>query len=143
MKHKTIHIEKTFDTSIENVWKAITDKELMKKWYFDIPDFKLEVGCKFQFEGQKDGVKYLHLCEILEMIPLKKLMYSWKYKNYKGITFLTFGLIQKNEKTILKLTHKGLETIAKENPDFAPENFIQGWNYIINESLSNFLKTEF
>jgi uncharacterized protein YndB with AHSA1/START domain len=36
---------------ISKVWKTITDKDDMKKWYFDIAEFKPEVGFEFQFEG--------------------------------------------------------------------------------------------
>jgi len=44
-------IEKTFNAPVQKVWKAITSKEEMKQWYFDIPDFKPEVGFEFQFTG--------------------------------------------------------------------------------------------
>ena len=29
------------------VWKAITDKNEMKQWYFDLAEFKPEVGFEF------------------------------------------------------------------------------------------------
>lgn len=49
-----VTIDKVFDTSKENVWQALTDKEVMKIWYFDIPRFNLEVGADFSFyEGEK------------------------------------------------------------------------------------------
>lgn len=44
-------------------------------------DFKPEVGHKFQFRTKPkiklgfDGIVY---CQVLELIPLKKLSYSWK-----------------------------------------------------------------
>lgn len=56
-------IEQTFDSPIEQVWKAITDSEQMKQWYFDIAEFKPEVGFLFQFEGGDDCKKYIHLCK--------------------------------------------------------------------------------
>jgi uncharacterized protein YndB with AHSA1/START domain len=54
MKSKPLVIEQEFRAPVELLWRAITDKELMKKWYFDIPDFKLELGTKFHFEGSAE-----------------------------------------------------------------------------------------
>lgn len=72
------------------------------------------------------GVQYLHLCEITEVVPEKKLTYSWRYNGYEGNSFVTFELFEQESKTLLILTHKGLETFPKENKDFAMENFEKG-----------------
>ena len=61
------------------VWKAITDKEDMKQWYFTIEEFRPEAGFEFEFSGKgQKGESYLHLCRITEVIPLKKLQYTWR-----------------------------------------------------------------
>lgn len=134
-------IERTFDATAENVWRAITEKELMKQWYFDLPEFKAEVGFRFQFTGGKKPEKqYLHLCEITEVIPGKKLKHSWRYDGYEGNSFVTFELFADGDRTKLKLTHEGLETFPMSNPDFAKENFIAGWTSIIGTSLKEFLE---
>ncbi|MEM7380510.1 MAG: SRPBCC domain-containing protein [Bacteroidota bacterium] len=138
MENKPLIIEQDYDAPIELVWRAITEKELMEKWYFDISDFKAEVGCKFHFEGGKDDKCYVHLCEVLEVIPLKKLKYSWRYEGYEGISFVTFELFSLGAKTKLKLIHEGIETF--KNPDFIRENFVGGWNYLIHESLKAYLE---
>lgn len=41
--------ERAFDAPVAIVWKAQTDKNEMKKWYFDLEDFKPEKGFKFEF----------------------------------------------------------------------------------------------
>jgi uncharacterized protein YndB with AHSA1/START domain len=132
-------IERTYSASSERVWKAITDKAQMKEWYFDLKEFKAEVGFKFQFEGGPDDRVYVHLCEITEVIPLKKLTYSWRYQGYGGISFVTFELFPEGEKTKLKLTHAGLETFPSDNPDLKKENFAAGWTDIIGRSLAEYL----
>ena len=137
-----IVIEKTFNAPIEKVWKAITDKDEMKKWYFDFADFKPEVGFTFQFTGQgKEGENYLHLCKITEVIPQQKLTHSWRYDGYDGNSFVTFELFNEGDKTKLRLTHKDLETFP-EQPAFAKENFVEGWNYIVGKSLKEYLEGE-
>ena len=134
-------MERTFNAPVKDVWRAITEKDLMKQWYFDLPEFKAEVGFRFQFTGGPGPEKqYLHICEITEVIPEKKLKHSWRYDGYEGTSFLSFELLAEGKKTRLKLTHEGLETFPASNPDFAKENFSEGWNAIINVSLRDFLE---
>lgn len=141
MTHEPFVIERTYNSLIETVWKAISDKDEMKKWYFDLPDFKPEVGFEFQFIASDDqSKKYLHLCKVTEVIAVKKLTYSWRYDGYEGNSFVSFELFEEGNKTRLKLTHAGLETFPASNPDFAKENFVAGWTHIIGTSLKDFLE---
>jgi uncharacterized protein YndB with AHSA1/START domain len=101
-------IERTFDAPVEKLWQAITDKDAMKKWYFDLKEFKPELGFEFQFSGEgKEGEQYLHLCKITEVIPLKKLTHTWCYDKYEGASYLTFEFFAEENKTRLRLTHAG------------------------------------
>lgn len=140
MSTKPFVIERTFNAPVEKVWKAITDRDQMKQWYFDLKEFKPEVGFEFQFEGGKDDRIYLHRCTITEVIEGKKLTYSWRYEGFAGISFVTFELFDEGSSTRLKLTHVGLETFPANNPDFAKENFAEGWTYIIGTSLPGFIE---
>lgn len=141
MNNQPFIIERTFNASAEKVWKAITDKNQMKLWYFDLAEFKPEVGFEFRFSGGPSPEKqYLHLCKITENIPGKKLTYSWRYDGYTGISFVTFEIFAEREKTRVKLTHAGLDTFSKDEPDFAKENFEKGWTDIIARSLKEFLE---
>lgn len=134
-------IERTYNATADVVWQALTDNAKMKQWYFDIELFKPETGFEFQFAGENDGKKYLHLCKVTEVITGKKLAYSWKYKDYPGMSFVTFELFAEGNKTKLKLTHSGLETFASDNPDFAKESFAGGWTQIIGTNLKDFVET--
>jgi uncharacterized protein YndB with AHSA1/START domain len=140
LKLEPFVIERIYDAPVPRVWKAITDKDEMKQWYFDLAEFRPEIGFEFQFLAGKDDVKYLHLCKITEVIPQKKLTYSWRYDGYAGISYVTFELSSEGNKTRLKLTHTGLESFPEENPDFAKENFAGGWNQIIGTSLKEFVE---
>ena len=140
MSSEPFVIERTFDAPIAMVWKAITDRDEMKQWYFDLAEFKPVKGFEFQFEGGPDERKYLHLCKIIEVIPEKKLSYSWRYEGYVGNSVVTFELFSEGDKTRLKLTHEGLETFPTNNPDFGKSNFAEGWTYIVGTSLKDFLE---
>jgi uncharacterized protein YndB with AHSA1/START domain len=138
-KEEPIIVERTFNAPVEKVWKAITDKEEMKKWYFDLPDFKPQVGLEFQFLAGDEKKKWLHLCKITEVIPNKKIAYTWSYDGYDGNTFVTFELFPEGEKTRLRLTHYGIEIFPADVPELKKENFAAGWTEIIGTSLKNFL----
>lgn len=134
-------IERIYNAPISKVWKALTDTDEMKQWSFDLSEFKPVVGFEFQFYGEgKTGEKFLHLCKIIEVVKNKKLKHSWRYDGYEGNSVVTFELFEEGDKTKLKLTHEGLETFPANNPDFAKENFAEGWTYIIVESLAGYLE---
>ena len=131
MKAEPFVIERTFNAPASKVWQAITDKEKMKQWYFDLAEFKPEVGFEFHFYGGTEEKRYLHLCKVTEVISGKKLTHSWRYDGYEGNSFVTWELFEEGDKTRVKLTHAGLETFPESNPDFAAKNFIAGWTEIV------------
>jgi len=64
----------------ESVWEYLTNAELMELWLMK-NDFQPIVGHEFQFRVNPvpsldfDGIVY---CEVLEIVPFKKLSYTWK-----------------------------------------------------------------
>lgn len=140
MATKPFEIERIYNAPAERVWKAITDKNQMKEWYFDIAEFKPEVGFEFTFTGGSEDKMYVHLCKVIEVIPNKKLKHSWKYKDYEGMSYVTWELFDEGDKTRVKLTHEGLETFPQDQKDFASTSFAQGWTHILGTSLKNYLE---
>ena len=136
---EAVVIERTFNAPIARVWKALTDVEDMRRWYFDLKEFKPEVGFEFEFTVEHEGFKYSHLCRIAEVVPQKKLAYTWRYKGYEGDSLVTFELLADGDKTRLKLTHVGLETFPKL-PAFARKKFEAGWTEIIGSELKQFVE---
>ena len=136
-----IVVERVFSTSADALWRALTDKDEMKQWYFDLPEFKAEPGFKFTFAGGPSPERqYVHLCEVKEVVPREKLSYSWRYEGYVGDSLVSFELVPQGEKTLLRLTHSGLHTFPSDNPDLAKHNFEAGWDGIINQSLLGYLE---
>ncbi len=142
MNSEPIVVERTYNAHIEKVWNAISNKNQMKHWYFDLAEFKPEVGFEFTFEGGPPERSYLHLCEVTEVIEGRKLQYNWKYDGYGGISHVTFELFPEGDMTRLKLTHDGLESFPKENPDLAKENFVKGWDEITGTNLKDYLENK-
>lgn len=142
-KFQPIVKEKLLNASVERVWRAITDKDQMKKWYFDLEAFEPVPGFEFSFAGQgHKGEKYIHHCKILEVIPFKKLQHTWTYENYDGESIVTFDLSEEGDKVRIKLTHTGLHTFPADNPDFARDSFNGGWTELITVLLPKFLESE-
>lgn len=105
----------------EVVWDYLTKPELMEQWLMK-NDFIPMVGCDFQFRTSPipkldfDGICY---CKVLEIIPFKKLSYSWKGGPGNGKIVLdsivVWTLEAKDNGTELSLVHTGFRE---------PENFI-------------------
>jgi uncharacterized protein YndB with AHSA1/START domain len=138
---EAVVIERTFNAPIARVWKSITDVEEMRPWYFDLQEFKPEVGFEFEFVVEHEGTMYNHRCKITEVIPQEKLAYRWRYEGHEGDSLVTFELFADGNKTRLKLTHEGLETFPKTS-SFARKNFMEGWTQIIGSSLKEFVETK-
>ncbi|HEU5290052.1 MAG TPA: SRPBCC domain-containing protein [Cyclobacteriaceae bacterium] len=141
MKNSSFIIERVMNAPVASVWKAITDKDAMKQWYFDLAEFKPVVGFEFSFPGQgHKGEKYIHHCKITEVVKERKLAYSWRYEGFDGISFVHFELFAEGNSTRVKLTHEGLETFPQNNPDFAKESFAAGWTEVIGTLLKKFVE---
>jgi len=136
---EAVIVERTFDAPVARVWKALTDVDQMRVWYFDLKEFKPQVGFKFEFVVEHEGNSYHHLCRVTEVIPEKKIAHTWRYKGQPGDSLVTFELFGEGEKTRLKLTHTGIETFPK-TPAYARKNFEAGWTEIIGSELKRFVE---
>lgn len=139
MQTKPLVIERTYNAPVSKVWDAITNVEKMRQWYFDLEDFKPQVGFSFEFSAACDGISYLHTCKVTEVESGKKISYSWKYKEYEGDSHVTWELFPDGETTKLVLTHKGLETFPPLK-DFTRESFTGGWTHFLGTALKGFLE---
>jgi uncharacterized protein YndB with AHSA1/START domain len=141
MNKEPVSVEMRYGVPSKTVWKALTDNNEMKKWYFQFEDFRTEVGFEFHFYGGTEEKQYLHLCKVTEVITGKKIAYSWRYDGYAGISFVTFDLSEEAGQTILRLTHEGLESFPADDPNFAKSSFEAGWNHILGVNLKEHLKS--
>lgn len=140
-KAEAVVVEKSYNAPVTKVWEALTDNAKMKQWYFNIPEFKPEVGFEFQFSAGDRNVTYLHLCVVKEVLPFKKLAYSWRYDGYPGDSLVTFELFEEGTGSRVRVTHTGFETFPAAET-FAPANFNKGWTHILNNGLKNFVDKE-
>ena len=77
---RTIQHKLFFTHPPEVVWEYLTKAELISQWLME-NDFLPIVGHDFRFRTRPlpnfdfDGILY---CKVLEIVPYKKLSYSWK-----------------------------------------------------------------
>ena len=136
-----IIVKQTFNNSIENVWKSITEIDQMRQWYFDnIPAFKPQVGFETQFSVQSKERNFLHMWKVTEVIPMKKISYNWTYNSYPGDSFVEFELFENNNLTELKLTVHITENFPQDIPEFSRESCVEGWKYFIKNRLKEYLE---
>jgi uncharacterized protein YndB with AHSA1/START domain len=129
--------------SPELVWKYLTDAKLLSEWLME-NDIQPVVGHKFQFRTKPvpgfDGNVY---CEVLEIIPTKKLSYSWKGGPRKGTITLdsvvTWTLVKRGACTELTIEHTGFEGLK----NFVGYLFMNsGWRKIIRHRLPKLLNLQ-
>ena len=139
--HDNVKISVKVNAPIEKVWNALTVKEQMKNWYFDVPDFEPKIGNNFSFYGGDENEEYHHFCEIVDLIPNEKLKHSWTYPEIsKEKTLVKWELKPENEGTIVTLTHKGLEAFEHLGENFKIHSFRKGWEDIVGKSLKEFVE---
>ena len=135
-----IKLVEVYNAPVDVIWKALTDKDELKKWYFELDEFRPEVGFEFRFEGTgRTGEKYMHICVVTEVIPLKKMQYSWRYENWAGNSTVTFELEARGDRTQVTLIHDGVSSFTPDQPDFTQESFSEGWKSILRQNLSAYL----
>jgi uncharacterized protein YndB with AHSA1/START domain len=111
-----------FAHPVEIVWDYLTKSELLSQWLME-NDIQPVVGHQFNFRAKPapaiefDGIVY---CEILEIIPFKRLSYSWNCSpinnGFKINTVVNWTLTSKNKGTELSLLQTGFK--EKENDLF-------------------------
>ena len=140
MNTDPIVLEETYNAPISVVWKAITDKDQMRQWFFEpMTSFQPEVGFETEFDVQCEGQNYPHHWKVVEVAPETRIAYDWRYGGYPGNSFVTWELSETSNGTKLKVTHKGHETFPGDNPIFSRESGEAGWGYFLHESLKSFL----
>lgn len=131
---KDINQKWFFNQPPGEVWDYLTKSDLLSQWLMK-NDFKLIIGHKFQFQStpghdcETAGTAY---CEVLEIVPQKKLSYSWKTGKGKEMTvdsMVIWTLTEKPGGTELLLQHNGFDLIQ----DY--ESHAEGWNRSVNKFI--------
>jgi uncharacterized protein YndB with AHSA1/START domain len=120
----------------ETVWEYLTKPELMELWLMK-NDFQPIIGLDFQFRTNPipsldfDGIFY---CKVLEIVPFKKLSYSWRSGPGEGEITLDSVVVWK-----LQPTDKGTDLFL-EHSGFAKKENLNFYNGLTDGWLEKFHK---
>lgn len=92
MNHKSpVIVKKIVEASLEKVWEALTDKNEMKQWFFDVDHFELKEGFEFRFAGQgRKGEKYMHICNHYRNDSMQKTPAPLTIRRFAGLLCRNF-----------------------------------------------------
>ena len=78
MSATPIVVEQIFNAPIAVVWRAITDTDQMRQWFFEpITDFEPKVGFETQFNVRCEDQDYPHLWKVTDVVPETRITYDW------------------------------------------------------------------
>ena len=132
---RDIVVEGVLPHAPDVVWKALTSADQIGRWLMP-NDFVAEVGRRFTFRtrpmGDWDGVVH---CEVLELVPQQKLVYSWKGGSRANAgygsaldTVVTWTLAPAAGGTHLRMVHAGFRS---PDNDVAFDAMSPGWSRIL------------
>jgi uncharacterized protein YndB with AHSA1/START domain len=137
-RSREICVDEVFPHAPEVIWKTLTTGPLVARWLRMTPSgFEPVVGNRFTYQttpaGAWDGV--IH-CEVLEVVPNERLVYSWKggHPSNDGTygsrldTTVTLTLKKTEGGTRLQVVHAGF--VVPRN-DTAYRGMSGGWTQVV------------
>jgi uncharacterized protein YndB with AHSA1/START domain len=142
----SIHLEVSLvlNHSASTVWKGLTDKELVKKYFFGTElTTAWETGSPITFSGTWDGKPYEDKGIILELVPDKLLKYNY-WSSFSGLedipenyVNITYRLTDNgNHTTTLTILQDGFKNEEAKN------HSVNNWKMIL-DNLSKVLTENF
>lgn len=134
-------VEVTINVPTSVVWKALTDPELIKQYFFGThTESDWKVGSPITFSGEWEGKPYVDKGTILAIEEGSYLKYNyWSSmsgtedlpENYADITY---ELRSQGNGTLLTITQEGIAT--QESKEHSEQN----WAYVL-DSMKQLLET--
>ncbi|MDR8390890.1 SRPBCC domain-containing protein [Aliifodinibius sp. S!AR15-10] len=129
--NKSLTVSKVINADRETIFEALTNGEIMQKWFYAGADGwsatvenDPKVGGKYQIDMHGKNDTYSHEGKYKEIIPNEKLVFTWNSHAVQD-TVVTITLSEVNGGTEVKLKH-----------DFLPneemkKNHTEGWKQIL------------
>ena len=110
----------TYDTSVDDVWDAITSAERINRWLMAVTG-DLRLGGRYQLEGNAGG-------EVRECDPPRRLAITWEWGG--DVSWVEVTLVaEAADRTTLELEHTA--KVSPEWGDFGPGAVGIGWDLML------------
>ena len=119
---KIIRKEILIEAPVAKVWEHITDPKRIAGWLMP-NDFSAKVGQAFFLDCDKQG---RISCVVKEIVPQKKLVYSFESSVTKVETLVTITLAGEGKGTRVTLVHSGWDALPPGEQGIA-DGFSDGW----------------
>lgn len=135
----SIRFVRDYPHPVSRVWDAIATQRGMSSWLMPT-DFEPRQGHRFTLRWKKvPGWRGFVECEVLEIVPQKRLVFSWVGDAGQKPTRVTFELQPQGAGTRLVFEHTGFEGIGGFFSRLMMKN---GWGKkLLNVQLNRSLET--
>jgi uncharacterized protein YndB with AHSA1/START domain len=102
-----LHHTEVLPHPLPRVWAALTTADALREWLMD-SDFEPRVGKEFTFLcPPAPGIRGYVECEVLELEPMRRVVWSWHATDGGDPTTVTIELEPVDGGTRLTLRHRG------------------------------------
>jgi uncharacterized protein YndB with AHSA1/START domain len=116
---RAVVIERTYDTTVDDVWDAITNPERIPRWFLPV-EGDLRLGGRYELKGNASG-------EVLTCDPPSQLSITWEFGG--AISWVDVGLDgDADGGTRLRLEHIALVDDSEHWQQFGPGAVGIGWD---------------
>jgi uncharacterized protein YndB with AHSA1/START domain len=138
MSDTSLRLERTYEASVEEVFDAWTNPEVLRRWWranpawvTPIAEVDLRVGGRYRIsmEDPQSGEKHTVGGEYSEVSHAHRLVYSWEWEQgggqHRHVSTVTVDFQAEGERTKIVLEHVGLESPASR------DQHAQGWTAVL------------
>lgn len=129
---ETITKSITIDAPPSVVFRALTDEQELTHWFPNQAVLQARVGGAMEFRFQRpDGEKHTMHGTVLEIIPNKKLSYSWRIVNGPDSDEVVTWTLEPVDgaKTRVTLLHTGIKPAPKDEE----WSYDAGWTHFLGQ----------
>jgi len=113
---RAVTLARSYDTTIEDLWDALTSKERLPRWFAPV-EGELELGGRYQMKGNAGG-------EVTECAPPKSFSLTWEFGG--DVSWVDVRLAaEADDKTRLTLVHTA--HVSDHWKKFGPGAVGVGW----------------
>jgi uncharacterized protein YndB with AHSA1/START domain len=115
-KMRVVIASRTYDTTVDDLWDALTSKERLPRWFAQV-DGELKLGGRFQVKGNAGGT-------ITACVPPKSFSATWEFGG--GVSWVNL-LLEPTKAGGTHLTLEHIQPVTDHWKKFGPGAVGVGW----------------